>query len=277
MKAILVFFAMSCATTIYTNMDTVMLGFMKSDEEVGYYNAAVKMKVVLVGVVTSLGTVLLPRASYYIEKGDKKEFLKISRKAIHFVVLTALPLTLFFVLFAREGIILLSGQAYLPSVFPMQIIMPTLLFIGLTNVMGIQMLIPLEKERYVLYSEIAGAVVDLVLNFLLIPRMGSAGAAIGTLVAEIIVWIVQYVSLKDMANEIYAGIRYIGICFAILAGCAAGMTVKLINLSVFPALLMGAVAFFGVYGAVLLLIREPLTWEICDTIFERFRNKRLRK
>ena len=67
-KPILIFFAMSCATTIYTNLDTVMLGFMSSDTDVGYYNAAIKIKVILVSIVTSLGTVLLPRASYYIQK-----------------------------------------------------------------------------------------------------------------------------------------------------------------------------------------------------------------
>ena len=44
-----------------------MLGFIKTDIDVGYYNAAVKIKSVLLGIVTSLGTVLLPRASYYIE------------------------------------------------------------------------------------------------------------------------------------------------------------------------------------------------------------------
>ena len=69
MKPILIFFAMSCATTIYTNLDTVMLGFMATDADVGYYNAAVKIKTILVSIVTSLGAVLLPRASYYVEHG----------------------------------------------------------------------------------------------------------------------------------------------------------------------------------------------------------------
>ena len=64
MKAVMVFFAMACATTIYTNLDTIMLGFMTSDAETGYYDAAVKIKRILVSVVTSLGTVLLPRVSY---------------------------------------------------------------------------------------------------------------------------------------------------------------------------------------------------------------------
>lgn len=59
MKPIMVFFGMTVATTVYTNLDTVMLGFMKSDYDVGIYNAAIKIKSLLVTLVTSLGTVML--------------------------------------------------------------------------------------------------------------------------------------------------------------------------------------------------------------------------
>lgn len=146
-KPIIVFFAMSCATTIYTNLDTVMLGFMKSDTDVGYYNAAVKIKSVLLGVVTSLGTVLLPRASYYVEQKLMDEFYRVAKKAIHFVFLISFPMTVYFMFFAKEGIFFLSGDAYGGSITPMQIIMPTLVLIGLTNIMGIQMLVPLGERR----------------------------------------------------------------------------------------------------------------------------------
>lgn len=273
-KAIMIFFAMSCATTIYTNLDTVMLGFMKSDEEVGYYSAAVKIRMLLTGVVTSLGTVLLPRASYYIEQGKKKEFLAISHKAIHFVLLMAFPLTLFFMLYAREGVMLLSGQKYLPAVLPMQVIMPTLLLIGMTNIMGIQMLIPLGGEKYVLYSEIAGAAADLALNALLIPSMASTGAAIGTLAAETLVWMVQYFVLRAEYREIYAHIRYGLLAAAALAGTAAGYGVKLLGLAVFPTLLLGAVIFFGIYGGVLLAAGEALTIEIKEILLYKWKSNR---
>lgn len=109
-----------------------MLGFMKTDDDVGYYNAAVKIKGILVSVVTSLGTVLLPRASYYVEHGMKEAFQRITNKAITFVFLIAAPLMVYFMLFAKEGIFFLSGEAYEGSILPMQIIMPTLLFIGLS-------------------------------------------------------------------------------------------------------------------------------------------------
>lgn len=115
----------------------------------------------------------------------KRDFEQISKKAINFVCVIALPMMLYFILYAKEGIYFLSGSAYDGSILPMQILMPTIFFIGLTNVMGIQVMVPLGKENWVLYSVTIGAIVDLVINALLIPKMASSGAAIGTLVAEI--------------------------------------------------------------------------------------------
>ena len=57
------------------------------------------------------------------------------------------------------------------DIYIITVIMPTLLLIGLTNIMGIQMLVPLGREKTVLYSEIAGVIVDVILNVLLIPRI----------------------------------------------------------------------------------------------------------
>lgn len=268
-KPILIFFAMSCATAIYTNLDTIMLGFMKSDVDVGYYNAAVKIKSVLLGVVTSLGAVLLPRASYYIEHGLNDEFQIISKKAIEFVFLIALPLSIYFMIFAKEGVIFLSGSAYEGAIIPMQIIMPTLLWIGLTNIMGIQMLVPLGREKVVLYSEIAGALVDLVINLILIPRMASAGAAIGTLVAEIVVWIVQFIALRVDVTEAYRRIRYGKILFAIALGIIASIWTKWTQWGTFATLAFSGIIFFGVYFIILIWAKEPLVCEIKNQIVEK--------
>ena len=105
LRPVLTFFIISCATTIYTNLDNVMLGFIKDDIEVGYYNAATKIKNILVSVVTSLGTVLLPRASYYVECEMWDEFYRLSRKAIKFVLLIGTSMMVYFMMFAREGVL----------------------------------------------------------------------------------------------------------------------------------------------------------------------------
>lgn len=270
MKPILIFFAMSCATTIYTNLDTVMLGFMKTDMDVGYYNAAVKIKNVLLGIVTSLGTVLLPRASYYIEHQELEAFRNITKKALNFVFLISMPLMIYFILFAHESVLFLSGKAYANAVSPMQIIMPTLVFIGLTNIMGIQILVPLGQEKVVLYSEIAGALVDLLLNLLLIPSMASSGAAIGTLAAEFTVFLVQFIFLqKDIINA-YKQIRYTTILGAILVSTIIAIGIKRLALGNFYSLLLSAFLFFGIYAIILSICKEPLVWEIEQQLLKKF-------
>ena len=131
---------MSAGASIYLNLDVVMLRFLQDNKAVGYYNAGIKVKTVLVTCVTSLGTVLLPRLSYYIETADQKAFQLMVGKAFRFVFVAASAVTVYFSIFARESILLLSGEAFLPSVEPMMILMPTVLLIGLSNVTGIQIL-----------------------------------------------------------------------------------------------------------------------------------------
>lgn len=268
-----VFFAMSCATTIYTNLDTVMIGFIKGAGENGYYNAAIRIKSILVSIVTSLGAVLLPRASYYLENNLVDEFKKISAKAINFVFIIAIPMLVYFMLFANESIHFLAGDAFDNSILPMQIIMPTLLFIGLTNIMGIQMLVPLGREKCVLYSEIAGAITDLVLNAILIPFIGTSGAAIGTVAAEAVVMGVQYICLKDEVKPIFAEIHYGLIAIATILSTGVALLTKMLSWHPFFILVVSAIIFFGIYALVLTVGREPLVLELEDKFLGRFLKK----
>ena len=274
LKPIGIFFAMACATTIYTNLDNVMLGFMTTDVDVGYYGAAVKIKGILVSVVTSLGAVLLPRASYYVEHGETEEFRRITKKALNFVMLLAVPLSVFFILFAKEGILLLSGLEFEGSIVPMQVIMPTLLLIGITNILGIQILVPTGRERIVLHSVIAGAVIDVIINALLIPYMQSTGAAIGTVVAEAVVLLVQYRTLRSEMKETVFGIHYFNICIAILLATVASIWVKAFQWGNFITLATASILFFGVYGLFLIWRKESMATDIFSQIMDKVKGLR---
>ena len=273
-KPISVFFAMSIATTVYTNMDNVMLGFMRGTTENGYYDAAVKIKNILVGFVASLGTVLMPRVSYYIEVGEKKEFYRITKKALKFVYLLATPLCLYFILFAAPSIYLISGDLFAPSIPPMRLIMPTLIFIGLTNIIGLQMLVPMGRENQVLYSEIAGAIINLIINSILIPRLGAAGAAIGTVAAEVTVFIVQVMALKKVVIPILRKLPYWKNILALLGGTVVSVGILLLNIGNFLILVISAILFFGVYTLILLLLREEMVGEIFCQIITGLRKRK---
>jgi len=274
LKPVLVFFSMSVATNIYTHLDTVMLGFMTSNIDVGYYNAAVKIKVILVSIVTSLGTVLLPRASSYVEQGKQDEFIRITEKALNFELIFAAPLSLYFILFAKNGIYFLSGNMYSGAVVPMQIIMPTLLLIGISNITGIQILVPMGKEKIVLYSEIAGACVDLVLNIILIPKFASSGAAFGTLAAELAVLMIQMIALRKFLSESIKKINFSKILIALILGALGSIWVKMLSIGSFFTLFISALCFFGVYGTILLVLKEPLINEMFGHVLGLIKRKK---
>ena len=152
----------------------------------------------------------------------------------------------------------------------MCIIMPTLILIGASNVFGVQMLVPLGKETIVLYSEIAGAVADIILNAIFIPRFGAAGAAFGTLVAEAVVLAVQAVALKDMAWEIIRKIEIGKILTAVIVAGGVMMVVReQLNVGVFLMLVVCFGVFCGIYGGMLLLMKERILREILETIGKR--------
>ena len=272
LKPIGVFCAMTVATSIYTNLDVVMLKFISGDEQVGYYNVGVKVKTIVAGLVTSLGAVLLPRLSYYIEKGRQEEFMRMVSKALGGVCIMSLPLTVYFMMFARESIELLSGMAYEPAIVPMCIIMPTIVFIGVSNLLGMQVLVPTNREQDVLKSVIVGSIVDLVLNLALIPKYGASGASVGTLAAEFAVLFVQMLFLRKFLAKIKSDFHIVYYILALLPAVGGSGWMRRIVASVlaagvslmwrhFMVLAVTGVVFFGVYGGMLLVMGEPIVKE----------------
>ena len=148
--------------------------------------------------------------------------------------------------------------------------MPTVLFIGLTNIMGIQIMVPLGKERCVLNSVIWGAVTDLIINALLIPELKATGAAIGTVVAELVVLIVQCIYLKDIVGDLYKSVSYGKIIIASFAGFVFSIWVKILplndsDLHSFIKLAISAICFFGAYLGTMLVTKESF---VCETMNE---------
>lgn len=269
-RPILHFFAMSVATTVYTSLDVVMLGFMKNNTVVGYYNAAVKIKTILVSLVTSLGTVLLPRLSYYYENHEISLFWSLVTRTFSFVFLFAVPCCLFFSVFAKDVILILSGDQFLPSIIPMIILMPTILLIGLTNITGMQVLVPEKREVAVLISVTAGAITDFILNLILIPFLDASGAAIGTLCAEIVVLIVQFYALKKHIPSLMRKVEWPWLIKALLPSLAVLVVCALfVNLAPFLRLVVGALCFFGCCGLILLLTKEPIVTSVLSRILHR--------
>jgi O-antigen/teichoic acid export membrane protein len=269
-KPILIFFATSAAIQVYTNLDVVMLGFLKGDTAVGYYNASIKVKLILTMLITSLGTVLLPRLSYYVKQKNQDAFREMIQKAVQFVVVFGTPCTLFFLLFAKESILFLAGEDFYGAIRPMMFLMPTVLFIGLSNITGIQILTPQNEEKKVLYSILWGAVIDFLLNVWLIPKYAASGAAFATMIAELVVLVVQVVYLKSWWSTWASCVSWWKVAAASVLASLISMYFRMqTSLDSFWSLLFGGLLFMGSYGVFLLLVREPLLYGLWISLCKR--------
>ena len=178
-----------------------MVGAMSGNIELGYYNAAVKIKTLLVAITTSLGIVLVPRITNCIMERKAEALRRYIRITFLFTASFSLLSLGFFERFATQSILLLSGQEFMPAVPAMKVIMLTVPLIGFSSLTGLEILVPFHKEKIVLYSEVFGAAVDFVMNLMLIPKYGSAGAALGTVIAELSVLSFQVIYILTKRKD----------------------------------------------------------------------------
>ena len=105
----------------------------------------------------------------------------------------------------------------------------------------------------------------------MIPKMASVGAAIGTLVAEIVVWAIQVLMLRDCVKEAYLRVGYWKIAIALIIGSCAALWVKQLAIEYLGTLALSVVLFMGSYLLVLNILRESLVLELEKQLFKKLR------
>lgn len=192
LKPILKVFSFSVVTSIYLQLNTVLLGFFKNALAVGYFAAATKVMQMLLQMSACLGSVMMPRASHLIAENKESEFNALIQKSYDFTLAIALPMTVGLIFCAPNLITALCGVKFENSILPSQIIAPIILMVAISNVFGIQVLFPKGKINIVTLCCGIGAVVDLVLNLCLIPFFSYVGTSIAYLGAEVATTISMY-------------------------------------------------------------------------------------
>lgn len=277
-KPMLFLFASILAVNIYTNLDTVMLGFISTNREVGLYTVASKIKWLLLSVVNSISAVLLPRLSYYLSENRTSDFHRILRKSISIIFMISIPLTSFFILEAKDSVIILGGQDYSDASLCMQIIMPILLISGFSNITGNQILIPLGKDKCFMEAVIMGAVTDLLLNLLLMPTLASVGAAIATLIAECVQMIVQLRYSKEyIINNIDISAIFKMIIAALISLIFTLVIRQKISCCLFENTILDSIvnmiiyasAYFIIYFLFLIIFREKNIKDFLSSYIKR--------
>jgi len=197
LKPTIFLFLPTIATSIYTSLDKTLIGLItKSDSENGNYEYAEKLVKMALTVLTSLGTVMIPRNSKKFADGDIEGVEKNIYKTTQFVLFIGIPLMFGIIAVSDNLIPWYLGDGYDKASNLMKILSPLIPLIGLSNVFGIQFLIPSKQDKKYTLAVVSGAVVNLLLNIVLIYFLKSYGAAIATVIAEAVVMSVMLVFLR---------------------------------------------------------------------------------
>lgn len=259
-------FILNLIISLYIQLNSVMLGFISGDKQVGYFTAGTKITHIGLTIISSLGTVLLPRCSHLLKIGDYGGFSTIINKSLNLTLALSLPMMAGLMILAGPVTMIFCGEEYIDSIPILYLNAPVIVFISLTNVMGIQILYPKDKVNIVILSVTAGAVSNLILNFILIPPYGAYGAAISTLIAEFMVLIAQIIyGRKYYPFRTKALFNWHYILATLIMSIIVYPVVMIFEGNIFK-LIFGIIAGILAYTGFLICMRDSLTIDLISTI-----------
>lgn len=201
LKQTVLLFIPQIAIQLYTVLDKTMIGIILKDmTEVGYYEQSQKLIKMLLTVVTSIGTVLLPRMAHFFANGNSDEIKKYMYLTFQFVFLLTFPLLFGLIAIASDFVPIFFGDGYDKVIVILRLMSPIILFIGMSSIIGNQYLLTTKKQKQYTFSVLCGAMINFLLNCVLIGRYFSYGATIATVLAEFSVTFIQLFFIRNELN-----------------------------------------------------------------------------
>lgn len=265
-KPVLKVFSFSVVTSIYLQLNTVLLGFLKSALAVGYFAAATKVMQMLLTMSACLGSVMMPRASHLIAENKEDEFNRLIQKSYDFTLAIALPMTIGLIFCAPSLITALCGVKFEHSILPSQIIAPIILMVAISNVFGIQVLFPKGKINIVTLCCGIGAVADLILNLCLIPLFSYIGTSIAYLGAEVATTVSMYFIGRRYIPIIYFKKSHLTYALGCVVMAFALYGLSLLQLPTFTILLLQGCCGVLAYFIILCICKDEMLVQILSKI-----------
>ena len=275
LKPIFILFASAVATSVFTILDTTMLGIMKGDTEVGYYAAATKISKMLVLTLSAVTGVLLPRLSYFVET-DEKKYFDLLQKGANILQAVSIPVTAGLIVLAEPITYLFCGKNYEPSILCMQILAPTIFIILFNSFFSDLVFLSHKKDSYIMYPVLLGSVINFLLNLFLIPRYSILGAAVASIIAELSILFVKLIlSFKILSStgRLFTKLYQYMLATFIMVGIVKLISIKMQNS--IQALLIAIFMGILVYGGSLLIMKNTYFLQILQTILKKYSKGRI--
>jgi O-antigen/teichoic acid export membrane protein len=212
--------------SMYTTFNVAYLGFVGGNKEVGYYTTATKLYGILLAFFSAFTGVMLPRISALVADKDFKEVNRLIGRSFDILYTFCFPIIIYFVLFAPQVISIIAGKGYEGSILPMRIVMPLMLIIGTEEILIIQLLMPMNKDKAIFINSVIGAAVGICFALILVKNYQSVGSSIVWVLSELSIlisagyFVKKYIGLnipyKMVLLKFLHSIPYIVICYLVL-------------------------------------------------------------
>ncbi|WP_238902763.1 oligosaccharide flippase family protein [Clostridium sp. YIM B02506] len=200
LKASIALFIPQIAIQVYLLLSRTLLGVFTDTIQVGYYENSQKLVKMALTVATAIGTVMMPKIANTVASGDMKKVKYYISNSFFFMSAFSIPLMFGLLGISAELSPWFFGKEFVGIEKLIIISSIIILAISWSNVLGTQLLVPLNKIKQFTTSVTLGAIVNLSLNLILLKKMGSIGACITTVIAEITVTTSQFYFLRKFLN-----------------------------------------------------------------------------
>ena len=262
LKPIIMLFLPQIAISLYVTLDRTMLGALASTKDVGIYDQALKLVNILLTLVTSLGSVMLPRVAGLLASGDKRAVNKMHEMSFLIYNIVIFPIMAGMLIVNDDFVQVFLGQDFQDARYAIAIMIFRMFFIGWTNIMGIQILIPHNRNKEFMISTTAPAIISVGLNLLVLPKLGYIGAAIVSVLTEALVWAIQLYFTRRYLKEvpIVGSMTKIVLASAIMYGLLLGSKTVIhfsptLNVLAF-AVLGGIIYLFAILSLKVIDVKE---------------------
>lgn len=261
-KSLLYLLSTSVSITIYQSSDMIMLGIIGTDFNVGIYSVSVKIYNILKQFVAAILFVTIPRFSFYLGKKMYVDYQNLFTKVFNILTLILLPISIGIIMICKETVILVAGAAYSKSALSLALLSFAMIFNLYTYMLGYCILLPNREDKFFLKTTLCGALVNVAVNFFLIPYYFQNAAAFSTIIAEICTLILCVKRAKKYVrfNGVFHNLIYT------LIGCGwiafIGLIVHLIFDNILIVLCMIILLSILGYCAVQIIFKNHIVKEI---------------
>lgn len=273
LKSIMFLVFVNLAIEIYTLVDVTMISFLCEKSNVAYYSYGIKIHRILIQFINTFTMVIVPRISLLYKEKQYEEYNALLTKTLKIILLLSIPIIIGIWFVSDYAICLLYGNNYITSAYVIKILSLSLIISPIGYLLGSRVMLVTDNETKMIIPVSLGAITNVILNLILIPKYNEIGASIASIVGELVVMITYMLYSRKyfLLNNVSKTLKNI-----ILASSAMVLFLFFTNFLTFNENFVFLIQIIGsiiIYFILLVIFKENEVIEIINKLLRKLKNR----